>query len=156
MKPLRETICCRRQVPGPHCYNNLFLLRAYDAAVVYFAPTYMQMNWTVMYSKLCTLPLSQAETGAREAKNKDTTAQRANSSTVGCSMAQGSDKHLLNVLRSQTEPIAREKHSPWSVCPLPISGQLLMTAAGFHVPPSCRRDWLSLFQGRGCRELQQQ
>ena len=60
-------------------------------------------------------------------KNKDTTAQRVNSSTVGCSMAQGSGKHLLNVLRTQTEPITREKRSPWSVCPPPVSGQLLMT-----------------------------
>lgn len=66
--------------------------------------------------------------GARAAENKDTTAQRANFSTVGCSTAQSSGKHLLTVLRSKSEPITREKHSPWSACPRPISGQLLMTA----------------------------
>lgn len=65
-------------------------------------------------------------------------------------------KHLLNVLRSQAEPISGEKHSPWSACPRPVSARLLMTAAHFHLPPSCSRDCLSLFQGWGCGELQRQ
>lgn len=99
---------------------------------------------------------SSGDTGARAAENKDTAAQRAHSSTVGCSMARGSGIHLLNALRSKTEPIIGEKHSLWSVCPWPISGQPLMTVACFHLSPSCRRDWLSLVQGRGCGELQQQ
>lgn len=91
--PLRKIYCSRDlwQVPGPTAIS--ILLRAYDDKVVHFAPTNMQRSWTVMYSTLCTLQSSQAERHAAE--NKDTTAQRANSSTVVGSMAQGSGKHLL-------------------------------------------------------------
>lgn len=33
----------------------------------------------------------------------------------------------------------------------PVSARLLTAAARFQLPPSLCRDWLSLFQGRGCR-----
>lgn len=33
----------------------------------------------------------------------------------------------------------------------PVSARLLTAAACFQLPPSLGRDWLSLFQGRGCR-----
>lgn len=77
---------------------------------------------------------------------------RARSSTVAASIAHGSSIHLLNELRSKTEPITEEEHSLWSACSPAICGQLLITAAGLHLPRFRRRDWLSLVQGRPCAE----
>lgn len=46
-------------------------------------------------------------------KNRDTSPQkRTNPTTVGCSTARGPDQHLLNVLRSKTQPLNFKKHCP--------------------------------------------
>lgn len=57
------------------------------------------------------------------------------------------DKHLFNMLRSQSRPIRGGKRRLRSACLQPISGQLLMAGARrFHFPPVIG---LSRFQGRG-------
>ncbi len=138
-----------------HCFNNLFLLRACDAKVVYFAPIYMQLNWTVMYSTLCTLQLSQAERQASEQLKTRTPQHRGRIPPQLAVHGSGLRQTSVECIKISNWANYRRETQPL----VSLSSAHFWSAVddcGLFPSSYCRRDWLSLVQGRGCRELQRQ
>lgn len=60
-------------------------------------------------------------------------------------------KHLLRGYRSQPEWRANRKQTGLRCFLCPVSARLLTASARFQLPPFLAVDWLTPFQGRGCR-----